>query len=390
MTDVVILGAGAAGLMCAMHAARRRRSVLVLDHASKTGRKLRVTGGGRCNFTNLVATPADYACANPHFVKSALSRYTPWDFLAFLEQAHLGCTYDSPAMCFCREGADAVADLLEREARRAGASLRLGVDIERVLADGEGFRIESEAGPIAAGSVVVATGGPAWPQVGATRIGHEIARSFGLGVTPLRPGLVPLVAGPELAPFCRELTGISLPVRITTTSGHAIAWDLLFTHKGISGPAVLDASIFWRPGETLTIDLLPGLDPAEHEEELLRLGKMDIRNALARSFTRRMAAALCELHKVSGTVGSIPRTRLRALTQTLAAWPFTPAGDAGWAKAEVTMGGVDTDGVSSKTMEAKSVPGLYFVGEVLDVTGRLGGYNLQWAWSSGFAAGTWC
>ena len=381
--DVVIIGAGASGLACARHCGLRGRSVLVLDHASQAARKVRVSGGGRCNVTNLCASAEDYACANPHFVKSALARFTPSDMLKFLASMGVDSVEEDAGRMFCVQGAVAVAEALRRAAEDAGAVLRLGCEVAGVQRREGGFTVRVDDGEVACASLVVATGGPAWPQLGATSLGFELARSMGLRVTPLRPALVPLTAAKALRGFCASLAGTALPARVFGPWGEARG-DLLFTHKGLSGPAVLDASLHWRPGMDLWLDLLPGVDV---EAALAGQGRREIRNALARLVPRRLAAVLCERHGWQGTVAAMGRKALEAMDELLHAWPFQAADTAGWAKAEVSLGGVDTGALSSKTMEANAVPGLYFTGEVMDVTGRLGGYNLQWAWASGFAAG---
>lgn len=388
--DVVVLGAGASGLFCARGCALRGRSVLVLDHAAQAARKVRISGGGRCNVTNLHASAADYTCANPHFVKSALARFTPWDMLDFLASRGVRAVEEDAGRMFCLQGtggiggAEAVAHALEDAAPEAGARLRLGVAVERVEGAEQGFTVN---GAIACRSLVCALGGPAWPQVGATSLGFELARSFGLAVTPVRPGLVPLVADAPLRDFCAALAGTALPARVFGSWGDIGGEErgaILFTHKGLSGPAVLNASLRWRPGMELLLDLLPGVDVAQ---ALADCGRQEARNALARLLPKRLANALCGHHGWRGRVADMGHKALQDMAETLGAWPFAASGTDGFARAEVCLGGVDTDALSSKTMEARAVPGLYFTGEVMDVAGRLGGYNLHWAWASGFAAG---
>lgn len=400
--DVIIIGAGASGLMAAAQCASRRggqgevrrggqdevrsRRVLVLEHARECGRKVRITGHGRCNATNLRASAVSYVCANPHFVKSALARYKPNDFLNFLDRRNVPYQDEGQGRIFTRS-AQEVAEVLRSEALEQGAEVRLGVLVRGVRQEGEGFFVDADSGPYGAKSVIVAAGGLAWPQVGATGLGYEIAKFFGLGVTPLRPGLAPLMASPELKDLCADQAGVSLPVRITLPGVRgvpAIEESLLFTHQGLSGPAVLDASLWWSPGRSLALDLLPGVDLAE---VLAASPRMDVANVLGRLLPKRLARALCARHGWAGQVAAMSAKAQNAMAGTLHAWPFAPAGTAGFNKAEVCLGGVDTARISSKTMECRDVPGLFFTGEVLDVTGRLGGYNLQWAWSSGFAAG---
>jgi len=377
--DVLILGAGASGLACAMTCGQRGRRVCVVDHAGETGPKVRVSGGGHCNLTNRVVTADDYACGNPHFVKSALAQYPPAQMPALLARHGLTLEERSHGQLFCLQGAATVADVLTREAVEAGARLLLGTAIRDARRDAEGFDVETNQGLLKSRSLVVATGGLAWPQIGATHIGYALARGFGLQVTPLRPALAPLLARPAQADWCRALSGISLPVRIA--GARQAAGDLLFTHRGISGPAVLDASLFWRKGDTLQIDFLPGIDLAA---TLARTPRMTPQNALALVLPRRLAFSLCP---TPATIAELSKVRLKELARLVQAFAFEPADTAGYAKAEVTLGGVDTAQISSKTMEVKTIPGLFFIGEALDVTGRLGGFNLQWAWSSGYVAG---
>lgn len=380
--DVVILGAGASGLCCAAACAARGRRVAVLEHGPKAARKVLASGGGRCNVTNLAVAPTDYRCANPHFVKSALARLTPWDLLERLGDAGIATAEEDNGKVFCRDGASAMARFLLDGATRAGARIVLGARIAGARKDGAHFVVDTSAGPFTAASLVLALGGRSWPGLGATDLGYALARSFGLPVTPLRPGLVPLLAGPDLAPLCRELAGVSLPVGLHGPC--ALTGDLLFTHKGLSGPVTLDASLFWREGDSLTIDFLPGVDV---EAALAQAGRQEVKNALAGLMPKRLAAALCGQLGALGPAAALSPKARQALAAHLAAFPFPPARTEGYAKAEVTLGGVDTKAVSSKTMEASTVPGLYVIGELLDVTGRLGGFNLHWAFASAEAAG---
>ena len=381
--DVIILGAGAAGLCCASGCARRGRSVAVLDHGNKAARKVLVSGGGRCNCTNLALGPADYVCGNPHFVKSALARFSPWEFLDWAHGGGVATQEEDGGKVFCRDGAPAMAGFLETEARTAGARLLLGAVVGEVRKDGSLFAVATDSGEFRSSSLVLALGGKSWPGLGASDFGYRLAKRFNLGLTSLRPGLTSLLAGPDMTAFCRNLAGVSLPVRVSGPC--RVEGDMLFTHKGISGPAVFDASLFWQEGQPLALDLLPGLDL---DEALAAAGRQDIKNALARHLPKRLAAGLSERLNLSGVAAELSKNARRALADALHAFPFTPARAEGYAKAEVTLGGVDTTSISSKTMEAAGVPGLYVVGELLDVTGRLGGFNLHWAYASGFAAGT--
>ncbi|GAB6058187.1 BaiN/RdsA family NAD(P)/FAD-dependent oxidoreductase [Desulfonatronum parangueonense] len=388
--DVIVLGAGASGLVCAAECARRGRRVVVVDHAVEPGRKVRISGGGRCNVTNRRVQAADYVCANPHFVKSALSQYPPERFLAFMAYNRLDVQEADHGRLFCVQGAAVLVDALRQTADQAGVHWALGEEVGEVFKTGDRFHVHCRSRLLSSGSLVVATGGPAWPQIGATDLGHRLARVFGLKVTDLRPGLVPLRASGEHLPFCRELSGISLPVRIRVQ--HAAIGDiddaLLFTHRGISGPAVLDASLFGQPGRlpVLEIDFLPG---ADLDSVLQTAPRKEVRNALATVLPSRMAELLCVMYGWNGQAGNLSRKSRMAMSHLIHNFPFIPSATEGFTKAEATLGGVDTKHISSKTMESKTVPGLYFTGEVLDVTGRLGGYNLQWAWSSGHIAGQW-
>lgn len=380
--DVIVIGAGAAGLFHAGHAAARGRSVLVLDPGPKTARKVRVSGGGRCNFTNLEMDAERFASNNPHFAKSALARFTPWDMVGFLGEHELSYEEKAAGQLFCAQGAGAVARALETFATTSGAKLQLGRAATAALRKGDGFVVHTEDGELHSKALVVATGGPSWPGVGATWFGFELARQFGLRVEPPRPALVPLICGNWKH---ADLAGLSLPVHVTC-EGATVGDDLLFTHKGLSGPAILRISSHWKKGLPLVIDLMPGLHVAVLIDEARReSGKTLVRNLLARHIPGRLA------QRVAGHVGFLPAGEvdgetLAALTARVHGWEVLPTRSEGWEKAEVAAGGVDTRGFSSKTMEARDVPGLYFIGEVLDVTGELGGYNLHWAWASAFAA----
>lgn len=387
--DFIILGAGASGLFCALTAAGRGRRVLILDHGDIPARKLRISGGGRCNFTNLDASAADYLCGNPHFVKSALARFTPWDMLSFLAERGIGCDEKAEGQYFCAQGADSIVDVLVEECRRSGVHFFMKRSIEAVEKgkDGKGFFVQCEDGEaFQSPSLVIATGGISWPGVGASAFGHDIAKHFGLPVTKLRPALVPLVMGKgwEWA----DLSGGSFRGSLSPQGGKggSITDDVLITHKGLSGPAVLKWTLRNTGHEPFLLDMLPGEDMGA----LLRDypgGKKQLRKVLADFFPGRLAERLCPQGAAQLPVAELPKEKRMAVAEGIHRRLIQPAGPEGWNKAEVTAGGVDTHAVSSKTMEADDVPGLYFIGEVLDVAGNLGGYNLQWAWSSGYAAG---
>ena len=382
--DAIILGAGASGLWCAMTAAARGRKVVVLDHSPKTARKVRVSGGGKCNFTNLHVSPAHYLCANPHFVKSALARLSPWDVVGLLAEHGISYEERDHGQLFTLEGAGKVAGALMERCTRAGAELRLHCEIGTVSGIGP-FRLEANCGVLTADRLVLALGGPSWPQVGATDLGFRLAKHFGLDVTPTRPGLVPLVFPRGLQPLCEEMAGNALPATVTT--GCASFTDpLLFTHRGISGPAVLQASSYWREGQPVVIDFLPGQSVAEYIEER-RGSNQQLRNLLARVLPKRLPPLLLDPQLADTQVSQVSRKQLETVTERVHSFTVTPSGTEGYAKAEVTVGGVDTHRISSKTMESRDVPGLYVIGETLDVTGHLGGFNLHWAFASGQACG---
>lgn len=373
--------------MCAIAAGRRGRRVIILDHAVVLGEKIRISGGGRCNFTNLGAGPANYLSANPHFCKSALARFTPHDFLAMAERHRIAWTEKAAGQLFCRDGAQDVIDMLLAECDAAGVAIRTGCAVRGVRAeasDSGRFAVSTATDTIACESVVVATGGLSIPRIGASDFGHRLAQRFGLPLVPTRPALVPLTFPPEDRDFCAALSGISLDAEIWCGK-QRFRDALLFTHRGLSGPAILQISSYWRPGEAIAIDLLPERRAAQMLTE--DAGKQLLSNWLAHHLPKRLAQAWVARNADDRPLLEFGRKRLTAIGEALNRWPLTPAGTEGYGKAEVTLGGVDTAAVSSATMEAKAVPGLFFIGEVLDVTGHLGGYNFQWAWASGHAAG---
>jgi len=383
--DTLILGAGAAGMMCAAHAGGR---VLVVDHARAPGEKIRISGGGRCNFTNLWCGPENFLGENPHFHKSALARYTQWDFIELVGRHGIGWHEKTLGQLFCDDRSTRIVDMLLEEMRAAGAELRLRTSVAGIDRDEAGFAVtleqEGRRSLVRAANLVVATGGKSIPKMGATGLAHDIARRFGLKVTETRPALVPLTF-PEgrFAP----LAGVSVPAR----AGNARAsFDeaVLFTHRGLSGPAILQLSSYWREGEPIALDLLPAVALAEALRARKReTGRRKLTTELARFLPARLVEHLAAEMDLSGNLADQPDAALAALEARLHGWELTPAGSEGYRTAEVTLGGVATDGLSSQTMEAGAVPGLYFIGEAVDVTGWLGGYNFQWAWASGWAAG---
>ena len=380
-TDVAVIGAGAAGLMCAIEAGKRGRRVVVMEHNPQIGRKILISGGGRCNFTNLLTRPENFVSANPHFAKSALARYTPEDFLRLVRKHGIAWHEKARGQLFCDHSAREIASMLEAECQAAGVAIRTGCHVREVRQE-IGFAIETPEGTISAKSLVVATGGLSVPKTGATSFGYDLACQFGLRVVPCRPALVPFTFGPAERAAFADLAGISLEVEART--GRTTFRDkMLFTHHGLSGPAILQVSSYWEPGTEISIDLLPGTDFAA----ALRRRRSEARAVITERLPQRLAVRWLELHPVSKPGAVLSDREIQALSDSLHAWRFRPAGTEGYAKAEVTAGGVDTAELSSQSLEAKKIPGLFFIGEVADVTGQLGGFNFQWAWASGFAAG---
>ncbi|HLP99154.1 MAG TPA: NAD(P)/FAD-dependent oxidoreductase [Sideroxyarcus sp.] len=383
-TDVLIVGAGAAGMMCALTAAQRGRSVLLLDHATKLAEKIRISGGGRCNFTNINARPENYLSQNPHFCRSALARFTPQHFIAMLDKHGIGYHEKTLGQLFCDDGSEAIIAMLKSKCDAAG--VRWGMPYEVLeIRRGSAFAVNTSRGLFQAESLVIATGGISIPKIGATPFGYKVAEQFGVPMTKLKPGLVPLSFHPEeWAPYA-ELSGASLDA-VVSFGKNSFRENLLFTHRGLSGPAILQISSYWEPGQALSIDLLPDHDMRSLFTEQ-RGSKMLLANFLAQYLPKRLADIVATKWALNVPLNQCAEKELRALADKLKAWQITPTGTLGYNKAEVTCGGVDTHAISSKTMACNSVPGLYFIGEVLDVTGQLGGYNFQWAWASGHAAG---
>ncbi|MCH8506971.1 MAG: NAD(P)/FAD-dependent oxidoreductase [Ectothiorhodospiraceae bacterium] len=384
--DVVVVGAGAAGLMCAIAAGRRGRRVLVLDHANKVGKKILMSGGGHCNFTNMYSTPDNFISHNPHFVKSALSRYTPWDFIALVEAHDVPYHEKKLGQLFCDRSSKDIVRLLLDECAAVGARVLTHSPVSDVRL-GPPHCMQTPQGEVECESLVIATGGYSIPSLGATGFGFDFARSLGIPVWPTRAALVPVTLDGRKLKQIAGLAGVSLD-SVTAANGAAFRENILFTHKGISGPAVLQASSYWEPGDPLEIDLFPDLDLAEHIERARReRPKMELKNLLAEQLTRRVAQRWCELWLENKPLDQLTADDIHRVQAACKPWTVRPAGTEGYRTAEVTLGGVDTDALSSKTMECKQHPGLYFIGEVVDVTGHLGGHNFQWAWASGHAAG---
>ncbi len=388
--DVVIVGAGAAGLMCAVEAGKRGRRVLILEHADRVGKKILISGGGRCNFTNWYANPDDYQSQNPYYCISALTQYTPQDFIDLVEKHRIPYHEKTLGQLFCDGSSQEIVRMLMAECERAGVTIRLQCDVTGMRQNSgqhNSFSIETGLGTITSGSLVMATGGPSIPQMGATRFSHEAAAQFGLKVTPGQPGLVPFTfKGPNLE-FCRKLAGLSIPCSVSC-DGASFEENLLFTHRGISGPAMLQISSYWRDGESVRVDLLPGFDLASHlKEQQVSRPKAELTTILSSLLPRNFARSMCETYLGNQPINRLSANGLDSISATLKDWTILPSGTEGYRKAEVAVGGVDTNGLSSKTMEAVKVPGLFFIGEAVDVTGPLGGYNFQWAWASGYCAG---
>ncbi|MBK6924537.1 MAG: NAD(P)/FAD-dependent oxidoreductase [Thermomonas sp.] len=387
--DAIVIGAGAAGLMCAITAGQRGLRVLVLDHANKVGKKILMSGGGRCNFTNTGTTHANYLSANPHFCKSALARYTPWHFIDLVERHRIAYHEKELGQLFCDESSKLIVKMLLDECTTAGVEVRTQCTIERVehLDDGS-FRLHTAQGRLVATSLVIASGGLSIPSMGASGFGYALAKQFGHGVLPTRAGLVPLTLTGKHAERLQDLAGVSLPVE-ARCNGASFRNFMLVTHRGISGPSILQISSYWQPGDDLRVDLLPGIDAdAQLREWQATRRDAELKTLLAEVLPKRFAQRLCEHWIASKPLRQYTPPELLAVAGLLSSWPLVASGTEGYRTAEVTLGGVDTEGLSSATMMSRHVPGLYFIGEVADVSGWLGGYNFQWAWASGHAAGT--
>ena len=374
--------------MCARVAGQRGRRTLLLDHARRLGHKIRISGGGRCNFTNLYASPENYLSQNPHFCKSALKRYTQYDFIELVDRYGIAWHEKTLGQLFCDGSAQQIVQLLLDECAQAKVEVRGKTDITAIEKHPRGFRVTTSAGAYTAESVVIATGGKSIPKMGATGFGYDIARQFGLAIVEPRPALVPFTLDEKMKAKLDGLSGVAVDAVVQCGAGQ-FSEAVLFTHRGLSGPAILQISSYWDAGDTVTIDLAPGQDvEAMLLAEKTEHGRHGLVTPLARILPRRVAQRFAAwFGDEEATLGALSHTTLKAVAETVNAWSVRPGGTEGYRTAEVTLGGVDTDGLSSKTMEARAVPGLYFIGEVVDVTGHLGGYNFQWAWSSGHAAG---
>ena len=387
--DVVVIGAGAAGLMCAASAGYRGRSVLVLDHANKAGKKILMSGGGRCNFTNLYTEPSNFLSSNSHFCKSALARYTQWHFIEMVSRHGVPYHEKKLGQLFCDNKSSDILEMLLDECAQAGVDLRLDTAVTAIERLDQGYALQTGIGSVRCQSLVIATGGLSIPTLGASGFGYQITRQFGHNVLPTRAGLVPFtITDPQLKTICSELSGTSVEDCLVSCNGQSFRENILFTHRGLSGPAILQISSFWQPGDVVHINLLPHLELGEWlVTQKQERPNIELKTLLGEVFTRKMAGLLCEHWFDSRPLKQYGPSELEAIANKLADWQLVPAGTEGYRTAEVTLGGVDTREVSSKTMESQKSPGLYFVGEVLDVTGHLGGFNFQWAWASGHAAG---
>ena len=384
--DAIVLGAGAAGLMCALTAGQRGRRVLLLERTDKAGAKILISGGGRCNFTNLETVPKRFISENPHFCTSALARYTQKEFIALVERHCITYHEKTLGQLFCDGSARQIVAMLLKECAEAGVDVRTGQTVSSVTR-GDEFRIETGAGTFAAPALVLATGGLSIPKMGATGFSYDLAQQFGLRVTERLPGLVPFKLEPGADGFDAVLAGVSLEA-VVTLGKRSFREAVLFTHRGLSGPAILQISSYWRPGDTIALDLLPGVQASAILVERKRVrAKSAARTVLAELLPARLAQFLSAAHLPPGEMANIADRTLVTFGERLKRWEFRPSGTEGYAKAEVTVGGIDTRDLSSTTMEARGVPGLYAIGEAVDVTGWLGGYNFQWAWSSGWTAG---
>ncbi|MBD8163866.1 aminoacetone oxidase family FAD-binding enzyme [Erwinia persicina] len=385
--DVIVIGAGAAGLFCAAQAGQKGRRVLLIDNGKKAGRKILMSGGGRCNFTNLYTEPAAYLSHNPHFCKSALARYTQWDFIDLVTRHGIAWHEKTLGQLFCDDSAQQVVDLLLKECENGKVTLRLRSEVLSVSRDDSGYTLQLNGADVQAEKLVIASGGLSMPGLGASPFGYKIAEQFGLKVFPTRAGLVPFTLHKPLLEQLQTLSGVSVPAVLTAEDGTVFKEALLFTHRGLSGPAVLQLSSYWLPGEFVTVNLSPGQDiDALINDERQSHPNQSLKNTLAKLLPKRLVECL----QLLGTVPECTLKQLNSrqqadLAAALHQWRVQPNGTEGYRTAEVTLGGVDTSQLSSKTMEARDVPGLYFIGEVVDVTGWLGGYNFQWAWSSAWA-----
>ena len=387
--DVIIIGAGAAGLMCALTAAQRGRKVVVLDHANKAGKKILMSGGGRCNFTNMYTEPDNFLSNNPHFCKSALARYTQWDFLEMVQRHQIPYHEKKLGQLFCDNKASDILQMLLDECADAGATIELNTSIDSIQATDTGFTLKGKQKTFKCTSLVIASGALSIPTLGATGFGYQVAEQFGHTILPTRAGLVPFtLTDPQLKELCTALSGTSINDCLVECNGQIFKEDLLFTHRGLSGPVILQISSYWHPGDQITVNLLSNRDASAWLlGQQAQQPNVELKTVLSECFTRKMAQWLCEHWFTNTPLKQYNAKQLEAIGQQLNQWQLTPSGTEGYRTAEITLGGIDTQEVSSKTMQSQKQDNLYFIGEVLDVSGHLGGFNFQWAWASGHAAG---
>ncbi len=385
--DAVIIGAGAAGLFCAAQAGQRGLRVLLLDNGKKPGRKILMSGGGRCNFTNLYVEPAAYLSANPHFCKSALARYTQWDFIDLVNKYNIAWHEKTLGQLFCDDSAEQIVDMLVAECAKGDVTMRLRNEVLSIERDEEGYLLTLNGDSVRTPKLVIASGGLSMPGLGATPFGYKVAEQFGLKVLPTRAGLVPFTLHKPLLEALQVLSGVSVPSIVSAEDGTVFRENVLFTHRGLSGPAILQISSYWQPGEKVTINLLPDCDLAAFlDEQRNAHPNQSLKNTLGLQLPKRLIDILQQMGQIPDcTLKQLNVRQQEAVVDLLSAWQVQPNGTEGYRTAEVTLGGVDTHALSSRTMEARDVPGLYFIGEVMDVTGWLGGYNFQWAWASAWA-----
>lgn len=389
VVDVIIIGAGAAGLMCALTAAQRGRKVLVIDHANKAGKKILMSGGGRCNFTNMYSEPDNFLSNNSHFCKSALARYNQWDFIEMVQRHQIPYHEKKLGQLFCDNKASDILEMLLNECAEAGATIQLNTPVTSIKAIDDGFTLKCDQQTLSCKSLVIASGGLSIPTLGASGFGYQVAEQFGHTILPTRAGLVPFtITDPQLKELCTALSGTSVDDCVVQCNGQSFKEDLLFTHRGLSGPVILQISSYWQPGDTIEIDLLSDRDASAWLlQQQAQHPNLELKTVLSECFTRKMAQLLCEHWFTNTPLKQYNAKQLTDIGERLNNWQLTPSGTEGYRTAEVTLGGVDTQEVSSKTMQSQKQDNLYFIGEVLDVSGHLGGFNFQWAWASGHAAG---
>ncbi len=394
-TDIAIIGAGAAGMMAAAIAGQRGRSVWLADHRKSPGEKIRISGGGRCNFTNIYTSPENFLSSNPHFCKSALAQYTQFDFIDLVDRHGIAYHEKKLGQLFCDHSAKDIIAMLTQECQDAGVDMALGTNVESIEKSDQnpdggndgGWRVSSDQGIVHAASLIIATGGLSIPKIGASSFGYDIARQFGHRIIPTRAGLVPLTFDDDLLDHCRDLAGVSVDASVTANNT-GFSEGLLFTHRGLSGPSILQVSSYWQDGETIAVNLNQGGDLSVALKSAKQTNpKQDCANAMAKILPKRLAQKITDEMAITTTLAETPDRQIDALGARVENWQVTPSGTEGYRTAEVTLGGVDPNEISSKTMESRLHSGLYFIGEVVDVTGHLGGYNFQWAWSSGYVAG---